>query len=72
MIGLIKALAVAVAIAILVYILAIFVGGLLILTGIPLAAYVGKFLEQYATLLSIIAFIFALAGGVSFSNPFAK
>lgn len=39
------------------YLVCIFLGGLLVLTGVPLVAFVGEFLKQWAVLISILVAI---------------
>ena len=58
--------AVAAAIAFLV---CVFAGGLLATTGIPILAFVGSFLAQWATVISILVFLWHFFSGGSFTLP---
>lgn len=53
----------ALAVAVVVWLVCVFFGGFLALTHQPMVTYVGKFIEQWATLIAIVAFIFAFVGG---------
>jgi len=53
----------ALAVAIVVWLVCVFFGGFLALTHQQMVTYVGKFIETWATLIAIIAFIFAFVGG---------
>ncbi len=41
----------------------IFIGGLLATTGVPILAFVGAFLVQWAVVISIIVFVYQLFAG---------
>lgn len=60
MIGWVGRIVVALVIAILVYLVVIFVAGLLGMLNVPLAAYVGGFLHEFALVFMILAFLWAL------------
>jgi hypothetical protein len=54
----------AVVAAVIVYLLCVFVGGVLLVSlGIPIAVAIGKFLEQYASVFSILAFLWYFFAG---------
>jgi len=58
----------ALAVAVIVWLVCVFFGGFLALTGQPMVTYVGAFIEKWAMLIAIAAFIFAFAGGFSFAS----
>lgn len=58
--------------AVVAFLVCIFVGGLLATTGVPIAAFVGGFLVQWATLISILVFLAYFFGGGSLPNPFNR
>jgi hypothetical protein len=60
MISWVARIVVALVVAILLYLLVIFVAGLLGMLNVPLAAYVGAFLHEFALVLAILAFLWAL------------
>lgn len=51
------------------WLVCVFVGPLLVLTGVPILAYVGKFIEQWAILISIIVALYAFFSGGGISLP---
>lgn len=53
----------ALAVAVVVWLICVFLGGFLALTGQPMVDYVGAFIERWATLIAVVAFIFAFVGG---------
>ena len=58
----------ALAVAVAVYIICVFFGGLLVLIAIPVVAYVGNFIKEWATAFAVLAFIFAFVSGGGFPN----
>ena len=54
----------AVVVAVIAWLVCVFIGGLLATTGVPIAVFVGSFLVQWATLISILVFVYYLFGGV--------
>ena len=53
--------------AVIAFLVCVFVGGLLATTGIPIAVFIGTFLKEYATLVSILVFLwYFFAGGFTF------
>lgn len=58
----------ALAVALVVWLVCVFFGGLLALTHAPLMAYVGAFIETWAVLIAVIAFLFAFFSGSSVSG----
>ena len=50
------------------WLVCVFIGGLLAVTGVPILAYVGDFMKQYAIVISIIVFVWYLfaGGGIGF------
>jgi hypothetical protein len=58
--------------AVVAFLICVFVGGLLATTGVPIAVFVGGFLKEWATLISILVFIWYFFGGTSFTNPFTR
>lgn len=61
--GLVMRILWALAVAVVVWLICVFLGGFLALTGQPMVDYVGAFIERWATLIAIVAFIFAFVGG---------
>jgi len=61
--GLIMRLLCALAVAVIVWLVCVFFGGFLALTGQPMVTYVGQFIDKWATLIAIAAFIIAFVGG---------
>lgn len=63
----------ALVVAIIAYLICVFIGGLMATTGIPIAAFVGGFLVQWATLISILVFVWYLfaGGGITLGKPSA-
>ena len=53
----------ALAVAVIVWLVCVFLGGFLALAGQPMVTYVGSFIERWATLIAIVAFILAFVGG---------
>ena len=53
----------ALAVAVIVWLVCVFFGGFLALTAQPMVTYVGTFIEKWATLIAIVAFILAFVGG---------
>jgi hypothetical protein len=51
------------------WLVCIFVGGLLALTGVPIAVFVGDFLKQWAIVISILVAIWYFFAGGGFSFP---
>lgn len=51
------------------WLVCVFVGGLLAMTGIPIAAYIGNFLVQWAVIVSILVAIWYFASGGGFTLP---
>lgn len=45
------------------FLICIFVGGLLATTGVPIAAFIGGFLNQWATVISILVALAYFFGG---------
>jgi hypothetical protein len=63
-IGLIQRLVLALVVAVIVWLVCFFIGGLLAMMNVPLAAYVGDFLQRYAVVLAVLAFLWAFIRGV--------
>ena len=59
----------AAAIAFLVWIVCVFLGGLAGMVTFPILAYVLNFIGEQAMTLAVIAFLFALASGQTFTLP---
>lgn len=56
--------------AIIVYLVCVFVGGLLLTVEVPIVVAVGTFLKTFASLLSIVAFLWAaFLGGSLWPRP---
>ena len=53
----------ALAVAVIVWLACVFLGGFLAMAGQPMVTYVGAFIERWAMLLAIVAFIIAFVGG---------
>lgn len=70
--GLISRLIVAAAIAVIVWLVCVFFGGLLAMTGAPLMAYVGRFIETWAVLIAVIAFVLAFFNSTGWSWPIVR
>lgn len=50
------------------FLICVFVGGLLAAMGIPIAAFIGGFLVQWATVISVLVALAQFFGGVSLLN----
>lgn len=55
--------------AVIAYLICVFVGGLLATTGVPIAVFVGGFLVAWATLISILVFVYYLFAGGGITLP---
>lgn len=53
----------ALAIAVIAWLVCVFFGGFLATVNQPQMAYVGSFLEKFATVIAVVAFILAFVGG---------
>lgn len=53
----------ALAVAVIAWLICIFFGGFLATVNQPQMAYVGQFLEKFATVVAVVAFIIAFVGG---------
>lgn len=51
------------AVAAVAWLICVFLGGILALTHQPILAYIGNFIETWAILIAVIAFLFAFVGG---------
>ncbi len=51
------------------FLVCVFIGGLLATTGIPILAFVGGFLKEWATVISILVFVWYVFTGGTFSFP---
>lgn len=52
------------------FLICVFVGGLLASMGVPIAAFVGGFLVQWATVISVlVALYYFFSGGFNFTRP---
>lgn len=51
------------------FLICIFVGGLLAVTGIPLLAFVGNFLKEFAVVISILVALASYFGGYTPFGP---
>lgn len=67
--GLIGRILFALACALVAWLICVFFGGLLALTHAPLMAYVGAFIQTWAVLIAVIAFLFAFFSGRAFPLP---
>jgi hypothetical protein len=56
--------------AVIAFLVCVFAGGLLVTTGVPLAVFVGGFLKEWATVISILVFLyyFFVGGGLNFPS----
>ena len=61
--NLVARLAIALVAAIVVWLVCFFSGGLMGLMNVPIAAYVGSFLREFAVVLAILAFLWAFFRG---------
>lgn len=60
----------AVVAAVVAYLVCVFVGGVLLVSlAVPIAVAIGKFLEQYASVIAVLVFLWYFFGGGSFSWP---
>jgi len=51
------------------FLICVFVGGLLATTGVPIAAFIGGFLKEWATVISIlVALAYFFGGGPNLFN----
>ncbi len=50
------------------FLVCVFVGGLLATTGVPIAVFVGSFLKEWATVISILVALAQFFGGVNLLN----
>ncbi len=65
----------AVIVAVCAYLVCVFVGGVLLVgLGIPIAVAIGRFLEQYASVISVLVglWYFFSGGGLSWPRPAPK
>lgn len=51
------------------WLVCVFIGGLLAMTGIPIAVYIGNFMKEWAVVISIIVAIWYFASGGGISLP---
>ncbi len=59
-------------VAVIVFLACVFVGGVLLVSlGVPIVVAVGKFLEQYAGVISAVAGLWYFFSGAT-GNPFAR
>lgn len=67
--GWIARLALALVVAVIVYLVCVFIGGLVAQMNVPIAAYVGHFLETFAVVLAVIAFVWYFFAGSGYVWP---
>lgn len=61
--AIIPRLVIALVAAIVVWLICVFIGGLIQQMNVPIAAFVGAFLEKYAVVLAILAFLWTFFKG---------
>jgi hypothetical protein len=54
------------------WLICVFIGGLLALTGIPIAAYIGEFMVRWAIVISILVAIWYFFAGGGLALPTMK
>lgn len=58
--------------AVIAFLICMFGGGLLTTLGVPIATFVGEFLVQWATVISVLVFLWYFFSGGTLRLPVAK
>lgn len=67
--GWIARIVLAVVVAVVVYLVCVLVGAVLALLGVPIAVLIGHFIQQWAVVISVLAFLYYLFVGYGTIPP---